>query len=132
MAFSNYLITEILNHILTEYPTIYVGLSLTDPGDDGSALDEPVGDGYSRVGVESTDLSVTGAMITNDEDIVFPMATSAWGTVTHLALFTAATEGEILASQALNTPVDVIENGVVEIETLEIKLMKIYVEITED
>lgn len=96
-SFSDYWEDKILDHLFGQGaytpPTIYVGLSTADPADDGSGLAEPSGGGYARVATAAADW--------NAGDIEFPQATANWGTVTHFALFDAATEGHLLAHGAL-------------------------------
>lgn len=48
-----YLENALLNHAVnksayTPPTTVYVGLSTADPGDDGTGLAEPAGNGYAR------------------------------------------------------------------------------------
>ncbi len=108
-SFSDYWENEILDHLFGKGgyspPTIYVGLSTADPGDDGSGLSEPSGDGYARVATSPADWSAAceGAL-TNNDAIEFPEAADAWGTVTHFALFDAAWGGHVLAHGALAEP----------------------------
>ncbi len=51
-SFSNYWENEVLDHLFGKGvyapPTIYVALSAADPGENGSGLDEPDGNGYAR------------------------------------------------------------------------------------
>lgn len=84
-------------------PTCYVGLSTADPGEDASGLAEPSGNGYARVATAGADWNAaSGGSTTNANAITFPTASGAWGTITHFALFDAATEGNMLASAALD------------------------------
>jgi len=108
MSLSNYLENKLLDHITgkSSYsaPTCYVGLSTADPGDDGSGLAEPSGNGYARVETSASDWnSASGGSITNAEAISFPAATGNWGTITHVVLFDAASGGNMLASGALDS-----------------------------
>jgi len=107
MSFSNYWENEILDHLFGKGtytpPTIYVGLSTADPGDDGSGLAEPSGNGYARVETSAADWNTaSGGALDNANDITFPEATGSWGTITHFALFDAATGGNMLAEGALS------------------------------
>jgi hypothetical protein len=107
MSFANYLEDEILDHLFGKGsytpPTIYVGLSTADPGEDAAGLAEPSGNGYARVSTAAGDWNTSsGGSISNANDVTFPQATGSWGTVSHAALFDAATSGNMLASGALS------------------------------
>ena len=59
MSFSKNLSQQLLDHVFGNatyaQPTnIYIALSTADPGDTGSGLSEPVGDGYTRVTTDDT------------------------------------------------------------------------------
>jgi hypothetical protein len=106
-SFSDYWENEILDHLFGKGnytpPTIYVGLSTAEPGDDGSGLSEPSGDGYARVQTSGSDWNAaSGGQLDNANDITFPEATGSWGTVTHFALFDAASGGSMLAHGSLS------------------------------
>lgn len=114
-SFSDYWENEILDHLFGKGsytpPTIYVGLSTADPGDAGTGLSEPSGNGYARVTTSAADWnSASGGSLDNAAAIEFPDATGDWGTVTHFALFDAATGGNVLAHGALNLS-KTISNG---------------------
>jgi hypothetical protein len=102
MGFSDYWENKVLDYMfgkgsLTPTP-IFVGLSSSDPTDDGSALAEPGGNNYARVQTSACNWKVaSGGVLTNAGQIVFAMATGGWGTVTHFALFDDATGGNMLA-----------------------------------
>lgn len=105
-SFGNYLETEILDHIFGKGaytpPTIHVALSTADPTDDASGLAEPSGNGYARVETEAADWNAaSGGALDNANAIEFPAATGSWGTITHFALYDAATLGNLLAHGAL-------------------------------
>ena len=103
MSFSNVLEGELLDHLfdIGSYaaPTIYVGLSTADPGEDASGLAEPVGGGYARVACAAW--SRATSTVDNDAAITFPEATGNWGNCTYFALFDAITAGNMLASAVL-------------------------------
>lgn len=106
-SFANYWENEILDHLFGKGsytpPTIYVGLSTADPTDDGSGLSEPTGGSYARVQTSGTDWNTaSGGALDNANDITFPEATGSWGTITHFALFDAATGGNMLAHGSLS------------------------------
>lgn len=105
MSLSNYGEGAILDHLfgiatLTS-PTLYLAVSTADPGEDGSGAAEPVGNGYARVVTADTDWQRTANVVDNVNQLSFPEATGAWGTLTHAALYDAATGGNLIASAAL-------------------------------
>ncbi|UCE49954.1 MAG: hypothetical protein JSW47_07315 [Phycisphaerales bacterium] len=106
-SFSNYLENRILDHLFSKNtytsPTIYVALSTADPGEDGSGLCEPSGNGYARVQTTENDWNdASGGATDNAADITFSQATGSWGTISHFALMDAASVGNLLASAALD------------------------------
>jgi len=116
-SFSDHWENKILDHIFGKglynatlgtggtYPdvTIYVGLSTADPLDDASGLAEPTGNGYARVATSASDWNIaSGGTIDNANTITFPEATGSWDTITHFALFDAATGGNMLAHGAVS------------------------------
>lgn len=114
-SFSDYLEDKILNHIFGKNsytpPNIYVALSTADPQDDASGLAEPIGHAYARVQTSASDWNVAaGGSLDNASNIIFPQATGSWGTITHFALFDAATGGDMLACGALSQP-QIIDSG---------------------
>jgi len=106
-SFSNYWENEVLDHLFGKGsyapPTIYVGLSTADPGDDATGLSEPSGGGYARLATSAANWnSASGGSLDNASVVAFGEATGDWGTVTHFALFDAATGGHLLAHGALS------------------------------
>jgi hypothetical protein len=105
MSFADFWEQEILDHVfdIGSYtaPSIYVGLSTANPGEDASGLAEPSGNGYARV--EVTAWSRATSTVDNDSAVTFPEASGSWGTITHFALFDAATSGNMLAYAALDS-----------------------------
>jgi len=106
-SFSDHWENEILDHIFGKGsytpPTIYVGLSTADPLDNGSGLAEPSGNGYARVATSGASWTISsGGSLSNASDVSFAQATGSWGTITHFALFDAASAGNMLAHGALN------------------------------
>jgi len=106
MSFSDYLELKVLDHVFGKaaytMPTAYIGLSTADPLDTGLGLAEPVGGAYARVATSAVDWNAAAAgAISNANALTFAQATASWGTVTHFAVFDAATAGNILASGIL-------------------------------
>jgi len=101
-SFSNYWEDEILDHLFGKGayspPTIYVALSSANPGESGTGLSEPGGNGYARAVTSAGDWSAAdGGLLDNADAIEFGTAAGDWGTMTHFALFDAATAGNMLA-----------------------------------
>jgi hypothetical protein len=101
-SFSNYWENEVLDHLFGKGaytpPTIYVALSAAEPGETGAGISEPGGDGYARVQTAASGWNIAnGGLLDNASDIEFGAPTGAWGTMTHFALFDAATAGNMLA-----------------------------------
>ena len=110
-AMSDYLEAQVLNHIFrntaifTPPANIYVALHTADPTDAGSGT-EVSGNAYARQAVSTTggwtDPGATGGALENVAAITFPIATPAgWGTITHVALRSAVTAGNLLFHGAL-------------------------------
>lgn len=105
-SFSDYWENEVLDHLFGKGsytpPTIYLGLSAADPGDDGAGLSEPSGSGYARASTAASDWNAAaGGLLGNANAITFDAATGDWGTLTHFALFDAAVSGNMLAHGTL-------------------------------
>lgn len=107
-SFGDHWEDEVLDHLFGKGsytpPTIYVALSTADPTDDGSGAAEPSGNGYARVETAGADWDASsGGATANANAITFPEASGSWGTVTHFALYDAATNGNMLAHGALDS-----------------------------
>jgi len=106
-GFSDYWENEVLDHLFGKGayapPTVlYVALSAADPGDDGAGTAEPAGGSYARIETSHADWAgASGGAICNADAIEFAQATSAWGTITHFALYDAALGGNLLVSGPL-------------------------------
>lgn len=107
MSASNYLENEILDHILgqgardfTSPANLYVGLFTTDPTDAGTGT-EVSGGSYARTAV-AFDAAASGSA-SNTANVTFTTATADWGTVTHAAVYDAASGGNMLFHGGLTT-----------------------------
>ena len=110
MQISNYLSAALLNAVLRNTPytspaTVYVALYTSDPtaADTGT---EVTGGAYARQAITfGAPTLVSGQQtVSNSAEVVFPVATADWGTVTHVGLRTAASGGSLLFSKALDNP----------------------------
>ena len=106
MSLGDYLENKLLDHLTGNVsftmPTAYVALSTADPGEGGSTIAEPSGNGYARVATSAAtwDAAASGA-IQNGAAISFPTASGSWGTITYVALFDAVSGGNFMGSGAL-------------------------------
>lgn len=90
--------------------SLYLSLHTGDPGDSGA--NEVAASDYARLALPRTTadwtLSDDGLGMTwveNASDITFPSPTQDWGTVSHIAIWDAATGGTCLWTGALAAPV---------------------------
>lgn len=112
----------LLDHFLTDAAytppaTMYLALSSTTPGDDGTNFTEPSGGAYARVSTAAADWgAATGtapATKSNTAVKTFPTATANWvsgSNLTYFGLFDASTAGNLLAFGQLGTAKPVL-NG---------------------
>ena len=104
MSFTNDAETRVLQWLLTNgsptRPTAwYVGLFTAAPSDTGGGT-EVSGNAYVR---EAVTFTVSGDLATNGSAIEWPTATGNWGSITHIAVFDAATSGTMLLHGELAT-----------------------------
>jgi hypothetical protein len=118
-AFSDYVEQKVLdllfNGVAFTAPSVWVALYTTDPTDAKTGA-EVSGGSYARVrvyanggGTPDWSLAVVdapGFKVANHDDIVFPTATVAWGTITHVGVLDAGTlgTGNLLMHGQLTTP----------------------------
>ena len=113
MSFSNFLETEILDHVFggnayTAPSTLYLALFTSNPAEDGSGTEVSTsGTAYAR---QSVAFTVSGNTATSSGAVDFPTATANFGTVTHVGVFDASTAGNLMAYAAL-TSSKAIETG---------------------
>lgn len=127
-AMSNYLENKLVDHILrgqtfSAPATVYVGLLTAAPNDAGGGT-EVTGGAYARVAVtcslanwagtqaagSTTASSGTNGTSSNNNAITFPAPSAAWGSITHFAIYDAASAGNMLFYGALGTP-KTVNNG---------------------
>lgn len=88
--------------------TLYWGLLLAAPNNDGSGVSEPVGNGYARISLANNLTqwpAATARAKTHANDIVFPAASGGnWGLVSHFGGFDALSGGTLRCFGALATP----------------------------
>ncbi len=117
MSFSNYTARALLNSFfgktssfgaLASAPTIYVGLSSTDPSEAGGNVTEPSTGSYARVATAAGDwVAATNAdpsVVDNANAITFPAATADWLAgvdIGYFVLFDASSAGNVLGKGIL-------------------------------
>jgi predicted metal-binding membrane protein len=106
MSFSNYLETEVLDHVFggnayTAPATLYLALHTASPAEDGSGTEVSTsGTAYAR---QTVTFTVSGNTATTDAVVEYSTATSSFGTVTHVGIWDASTAGNLLAYAALTS-----------------------------
>jgi hypothetical protein len=112
MGFSTTKKNEVLNKLFgaadfTPPANYYLGLSTTQPADDGSGITEPSGGSYARVTIPNTDAywnGASGGETSNEQDAEFAVATGAWGTVGWWVLMSLASGGVMHHWGVIQTP----------------------------
>jgi hypothetical protein len=97
-AMSDYLENALINATLrgqawTAPASVYLGLFTSDPTDAKTGT-EVTGGAYARQTITFT--APTNGASPSSADVLFPIATASWGTVTHIGIFDAATNGNLL------------------------------------
>ncbi len=112
---SDYLQNQLINGVfrnITYLPAadLYVALYSTDPteADTGTEL---TGSGYARIIVTFDAPAIGSGTSQNTDDITFPTATADWVEITHIGIRDATGGGNLLAFQALSTPVTVLNTN---------------------
>jgi len=104
MSFTNFLETEILDHVFAGAAysapgTHYLALYTAAPGETGGGTEVTTsGTAYAR---QSVAFTTTGNTTSNTAAVEFPTATASFGTVTHVGVFDAATAGNLMAYATL-------------------------------
>lgn len=101
----NFINAALRNTAFTPPTTIYVALFTVAPGVGGGGT-EVSGGSYARQTV--TFSAPSNGQSSNDAEVLFPVATAGWGTVTSFALMDASSGGNMLYFGNLSTPRDVL------------------------
>jgi len=112
MSFSNFLETEILDHVFagaayTAPTTKYLALFTALADGEAGSVTEVSGGGYAR---QSVAFTTSGNTTSNNAAVEFPTATGNYGTVTHVGVYDASTSGNLMAYAALSSS-KTIETG---------------------
>ena len=106
MSFSNFLETEILDHVFgaaayTAPGTMYLALYTSAPGEAGGGTEVSAsGTAYAR---QSVAFTVSGNTASNTSAVEYPTATDDFGTVTHVGVMDALTSGNLMAYATLTS-----------------------------
>ena len=120
-AASDYLENKVLDHVLdnTAYSQpggIYLALFTADTGLEGNSPSAEIstsGTAYGRQSVAFAAAS-SGSASTN-ATVTFSAATTNWGTITHVAVMDAATDGNVLFYGALNSSKEILNGDTFQI-----------------
>ena len=112
MSFSNFLETEILDHVFagaayTAPTTKYLALFTAIADGEAGSVTELSGSAYARQTVAFT---TSGNTTSNNAAVEFPTATGNWGTVTHVGVYDASSSGNLMAYATLSAS-KTIETG---------------------
>ncbi len=108
---SDYAEKKVLDHTLgttayTKPTTVYAALFTSDPTDAGTGTEvSTTSTGYARQAITFSAATTTSgnSSAVNSADVLFPVATAAWGTLTYVGLYDAVTGGNLIWSGALST-----------------------------
>lgn len=121
-SLSDYSELELLDHVCnvaySPVATVYLGLSTADPTDDGSGLAEPSGNGYTRKAISFG--AAASRKVIQSGTVTFDEATGPWGTITHYAIFDAASAGNMLAHGAFAAGKSIVSGNTASVADAEI------------
>ena len=109
---SDYLENALVNAVLrnqafTSPATVYLALYTSDPTDAKTGT-EVSGGGYVRQAI--TFNAPTNGATPSAADVLFPIASASWGTVTHIGILDASTVGNLLFYGALTNSKTIAAN----------------------
>jgi len=104
MSFTNFLETEILDHVFagaayTAPGTKYLALFTAISDGEAGSVTELSGSAYAR---QSVAFTTSGNTTSNNAAVEFPTATGSWGTVTHVGVYDAVSSGNLMAYATLS------------------------------
>ena len=102
MAFTSYTDNALLGHLLgsttyTKPSALYVALFIGDPAGSGTEISTS-GSAYARIAATFT---ISSGVATNIAAVEWATATSAWGSITWVAIYDAVTGGNQLVTAQL-------------------------------
>lgn len=97
--------------------SLFVALYTTDPTDSDTGT-EATYTSYARIGVVRSvaGFTVSGNAVTNAAVVTFPTSTGGSSTITHFAIRTAITGGDLVGSGLLSSPLSVTNGDTPKIE----------------
>ena len=110
MSASNYLEDELLDHVLgggganayTAPASVYLSLHTADPTDAGTGAEVGTGVNYIRKALSFG--TASSGSITTDAAVTFdPCQTTDWGTITHIGIWDAESNGNMLFHGAVTS-----------------------------
>jgi hypothetical protein len=118
MAFTSYTDNALLGHLLgsttyTKPSALYVALFIGNPASGGIEISTS-GSAYAR---QPATFTISSAIATNTAAIEWPVATSAWGTITWVAIYDAITGGNQLVTAQLTSAKTIGSGDVLRIPT---------------
>jgi len=118
MAFTSYTDNALLGHLLgsttyTKPSALYVALFIGDPASGGTEISTS-GSAYARIAATFT---VSSGVATNTAAIEWATATSAWGSITWVAIYDAVTGGNQLVTAQLASAKTIGSGDVLRIPT---------------
>lgn len=121
MSATNFLEDEILDHILgegarnfTPSTTLYIGLFTAVADGEAGTVTEVSGNGYARTAVSFA--AASGGSAASSGDVTFPAASGgAWGTITHIGIYSASTAGDLYFVGSLSASKQVDDGDVFQI-----------------
>ncbi len=115
-SLTDFMEKEVLDHCLkvgsySPPATVYVALWVGDPLDTAAGGAEcTAANGYAREAI--TFAAASSRAVAQTGDIEFgPCVTTSWGTVTHYALMTAITGGDMMAHGSLNASKEIVDGN---------------------
>ena len=105
MSFTNFLETEILDHVFAGAAysapgTHYLALFTAVADGEAGSVTELNGSAYTKKAVAFT---TSGNTTSNNAAVEFPTATGSWGTVTHVGVYDASSGGNLMAYATLSS-----------------------------
>lgn len=104
MALTDYAEALLLDHLIGNQATVYLGAFTAGPGETGGGS-EVTAPSYARAAVPVNGTNwppASGGTKSNGSVIEFPTAAESWGTITHIGIFDAPVGGNLLVYGALN------------------------------
>lgn len=125
MSFFNLLAQDIMDDLFGQAafsaPTIYIGLSSTTPGEDGTGITEPSGGSYGRITTSAGDWNAATladpSLIDNALALTFVQASADWvggADLTYMVAFDAVSGGNAIFFGLLTTAKPVLNGDTAE------------------